>query len=162
MLVVVPTESGSYLPGPTFRTFGAVCNKAAPRQSTGGATCSSKTRIMLASRMPKITPSRSTESPTRSWRTSDSVKGVLNRYSTMNRDAFCVLRVRTQTQPVHRPALSHDGVPHASIAYSQQRGCRRYSSTPIRRARQVRLYFHQGPVGRLRFGLSLRTTRPQT
>src|ERR1043166_2418775 len=81
MLVVVPTDSGSYLPGPTLCTLGAVCNKAAPCQSTGGRTPWSKTRIRLASRTPKMMPSRVTESPMASWRTSASVSGVLNRNS---------------------------------------------------------------------------------
>src|SRR5437764_6625832 len=38
-------------------------------------------RIKLASRTPKTTPSRVTESPTRSWRMSDWVNGVLKQYS---------------------------------------------------------------------------------
>src|SRR3569832_1019485 len=88
MLVVVPTHIASYFPYGDFRTLGAVCKSAAPFQSTGGATFRSKTRIKLASRTPKITPSKSTESPTRSLRISASVSGVLNRYSDISNRSY--------------------------------------------------------------------------
>src|ERR1019366_3409460 len=88
MLVVVPTQTGRYLPEPIFCTLGAVWSKAAPCQSTGGGTCWSNTRIMFASRTPNTTPSSSTESPTRNCRTSASVRGVLKRYSLMSESHF--------------------------------------------------------------------------
>src|SRR5690349_7433503 len=85
MLVVVPTQIGSYFPGAIFFTFGAVCKSAAPFQSQGGATCLSNTRIKFPSRTPKIIPSNKTESPTRNLRTSSSLIGVLKRYSGISR-----------------------------------------------------------------------------
>src|SRR5258705_6213818 len=62
----------SYLPGPSLRTFGAVCSRNAPRRSIGGSTPSSKMRICVRSRMPMMWPWTITSSPARSFRISFS------------------------------------------------------------------------------------------
>src|SRR5712672_1260354 len=133
MLVVVPTDNGSNLPGPIFRTFGAVCSKAAPCQSTGGGTPLSKIRIRLASRTPKITPSRSTESPTRSWRIFSSVSGVVKEYSGIfdllkPKFHFAVWRdfrpppLRSPALHVHRYRIAGDMRPRRFNVHCQRRG----------------------------------------
>jgi hypothetical protein len=52
--VVVPMQIFSYLPGPSLRTPGAVCNRNAPLRSIGGAMPSSKILICVRSRMPMM------------------------------------------------------------------------------------------------------------
>src|SRR5215212_7215101 len=43
-LVVVPMQTFSYLPGPSFRTPGAVCSRNAPRRSIGDSSSSTGPR----------------------------------------------------------------------------------------------------------------------
>src|SRR6478609_1228283 len=74
-LVVVPTHIGSYLPGPSLRTLGAVCSRNAPFRSSGGSTPWSKIRICVRSRMPRMWPSTVTRSPAWSLRMSSSLAG---------------------------------------------------------------------------------------
>src|SRR5262245_47398006 len=74
-LVVVPTHIGSYLPGPSLRTFGAVWSRKAPSRSSGGSTPWSKIRICVRSRMPRMWPSTVTRSPAWSLRMSSSLAG---------------------------------------------------------------------------------------
>src|SRR6476469_9234371 len=74
-LVVVPTHIGSYLPGPSLRTLGAVWSRKAPFRSIGGSTPWSKIRICVRSRMPRMWPSTVTRSPAWSLRMSSSVAG---------------------------------------------------------------------------------------
>src|SRR5256885_801767 len=69
-LVVVPMQIFSYLPGPSFRTFGAVWRRNAPARSIGGSTPWSKMRICVRSRMPMMCPCTVTSSPARSLRIS--------------------------------------------------------------------------------------------
>src|SRR6059058_418277 len=78
-LVVVPIETGSYLPGPSLRTPGAVCRRKAPFRSSGGSTPSSKIRICVRSRMPMMWPSTRTSSPACSSRIAASVVGNVRR-----------------------------------------------------------------------------------
>src|SRR4029079_16232359 len=73
--VVVPMQIFSYLPGPSLRTPGAVCNRNAPLRSIGGAMPWSKIRICVRSRMPMMWPSTVTSSPARSSRMASSVVG---------------------------------------------------------------------------------------
>src|SRR5262249_33528027 len=73
--VVVPMQTFSYLPGPTFRTPGAVCSRNAPFKSIGGSTPWSKMRMCVRSRMPMMWPSTTTSSPARSLRVSSCVVG---------------------------------------------------------------------------------------
>src|SRR5438105_15811410 len=73
--VVVPMQTFSYLPGPSLRTPGAVCNRNAPCRSIGGSIPSSKIRICVRSRMPMMWPSTSTSSPACSSRIASSVVG---------------------------------------------------------------------------------------
>src|SRR5437773_10074162 len=74
-LVVVPMQTGSYLPLSSLRTPGAVCNRKAPVRSIGGATPWSKIRICVRSRMPMMWPSTVTSSPARSSRIASSLVG---------------------------------------------------------------------------------------
>src|SRR3954471_8454599 len=69
-LVVVPMQIFSYLPGPSLRTFGAVCRRNAPLRSIGDSTPWSKMRICVRSRMPMMCPCTVTSSPARSLRIS--------------------------------------------------------------------------------------------
>src|SRR5919109_948823 len=78
-LVVVPTHIGSYTPGPSLRTFGAVWSRKAPFRSSGGSTPSSKMRMCERSRMPMMWPSTSTSSPALSSRIASSVVGKVRR-----------------------------------------------------------------------------------
>ena len=52
--VVVPMQSFSYFPGPSLRTFGAVCRRNAPERSIGGSIPWSKIRICVRSRIPMM------------------------------------------------------------------------------------------------------------
>src|ERR671922_1278255 len=78
-LVVVPTHIGSYTPGPSLRTLGAVWSRKAPLRSIGGSTPSSKMRMCERSRMPMMWPSTSTSSPALSSRIASSVVGKVRR-----------------------------------------------------------------------------------
>src|SRR6185436_9698676 len=69
-LVVVPMQTGSYLPFSSLRTPGAVCSRNAPLRSIGGSTPWSKMRICVRSRMPMMWPCTVTSSPARSFRIS--------------------------------------------------------------------------------------------
>src|SRR6266516_1482382 len=68
-------QTFSYLPGPSFRTPGAVCRRKAPLRSIGGSTPSSKIRICVRSRMPMMWPSTNTSSPACNSRIASSVVG---------------------------------------------------------------------------------------
>src|SRR5262245_10789869 len=112
MLVVVPTETGSYR-SPTFFTFGAVWRHTAPRRSTGGSFPSSKMRIIVRSLTPKTTPSRLTVSPALSSRTSSSASGVLNRCAAIGRPLPSLFDPTVGIDPGRRafpaPALQSHG-----------------------------------------------------
>src|SRR6185503_8945915 len=69
-LVVVPMQTGSYLPFSSLRTPGAVWRRNAPERSIGGSTPWSKIRICVRSRMPMMWPWTVTSSPARSFRIS--------------------------------------------------------------------------------------------
>src|SRR6267378_3322263 len=77
--VVVPMQIFSYLPGPSLRTPGAVCNRNAPLRSIGGAMPWSKILICVRSRMPMMWPSTVTSSPARRSRIASSVVGKVKR-----------------------------------------------------------------------------------
>src|SRR5258705_6522370 len=77
--VVVPMQIFSYLPGPSLRTPGAVCNRNAPLRSIGGAMPWSKIRICVRSRMPMMWPSTVTSSPARRSRIASSLVGNASR-----------------------------------------------------------------------------------
>src|SRR2546421_1015112 len=77
--VVVPMQTFSYLPGPSLRTPGAVCNRKAPCRSIGGSTPWSKIRMCVRSRMPMTWPSTTTSSPARNLRISSSFVGNVSR-----------------------------------------------------------------------------------
>src|SRR5262245_31883528 len=95
-LVVVPTHIGSYLPGPSLRTFGAVWRRNAPVRSSGGSTPWSKIRICVRSRMPRMWPSTVTRSPARSLRMSSSPAGTVGLRSAMAPDAGLTPFVRSE------------------------------------------------------------------
>jgi hypothetical protein len=83
-LVVVPIETGSYFPGPSLRTPGAVCSRKAPERSSGGSCPWSKIWICVRSRMPMMWPSTVTRSPARSLRISSSLVGNVSRCSAID------------------------------------------------------------------------------
>src|SRR6266542_2096834 len=108
--VVVPMQTFSYLPGPSFRTPGAVCRRKAPLRSIGGSTPSSKIRICVRSRMPMMWPSTSTSSPACSSRIASSVVGQIKRFAS---ELTVVLHFSLGTDVCGRaargPALVVDG-----------------------------------------------------
>src|SRR5436305_1586709 len=107
--VVVPMQSFSYLPGPTLRTFGAVCSRNAPRRSIGGSTPWSKMRICVRSRMPMMWPCTVTSSPARSLRISCSsvIGNVTSCVATLSLAVVVDRAVRgdVRTRAPRRPAL---------------------------------------------------------
>src|SRR5712691_6731000 len=87
-LVVVPMQTFSYLPSPTFRTPGAVWSRNAPRRSIGGSTPWSKIRICVRSRRPMMWPCTTTSSPARSFRIScSSAIGNVTSWTAMAKEA---------------------------------------------------------------------------
>src|SRR5919202_74665 len=109
-LVVVPIETGSYLPGPSFRTPGAVCRRKAPFRSIGGAIPWSELRICVRSRMPMMWPSTSTSSPARSSRIASSVVGKAMRFVSELAVIFDLpVRPDVRRRTARGPALVVDG-----------------------------------------------------
>src|SRR5437879_2328902 len=108
--VVVPMQTFSYLPGPSLRTPGAVCNRNAPCRSIGGSIPSSKIRICVRSRMPMMWPSTSTSSPACSSRIASSVVGKVIRFvSELTVVLHLSLGTHVRRRAARGPALVVDG-----------------------------------------------------